>query len=815
VRPNKPEALLKLIGVLAAFAVLAAGLLLPYVGGLGLVAGRESAKFLNTTCNLQETPPAQKTVVYAKDGKTELATLYTYDRELVSSLSDIPKYLQQALIATEDRRFYSHHGVDMRGLLRSAVNSSSGDTQGGSTLTMQYVKQVRYYQADTDAERQAAISQTITRKMEDAKCALDIEKRESKDQILLNYLNIAFFGENSYGIGTAAKNFFGVPVDQLTLPQAALLVGVVKAPTEYDPFVPANRKAAIERRNQVIQNLADNHDISQAEADRNKAAPLSLATTTQQTVTQGCAGANPAIMNAGFFCDYVRSWLENAGGMSDKQLNTGGYKIVTTIDPALQNQLQKSLSAQVPAGSKTTAIMPVVDPHTGNVLAMATSKQYGIQNDGAHTTLPVFTSASAGGGSTYKLFSLLAALKVGVPTDQQISAGPDMTYTTAHCGTTGFKAQNDTEGSGFTRTETLASATAKSSNTYFVALEDNLFQQCELTPYVNTALDLGMNTLKQPDPNAKKGTLADNIISQQQATFTLGPAPTSPLELTGAYAALANDGQFCPPSPVVSIKGPNGKDLDFDRTPCSQKMAPQVARIALQVLSGDTHAPGTSAPAFASLYGADPGITVAGKTGTVNASKNGQPLQTNADLWFAGVTPNLVATTALFNIDNPNNPIQGIPGMNGDQASHLTGSYAAQIWVNAMTPSLSSQQWAWPDPNDVANPAPVPSVIGQPYDTARATLTQAGFKVNRSPIDCGSSQIYGDVAYESPTNVASAGATITVCVSNNQPLPVYVPPPKPKPPKRPKPSGPVPPTRIVPPGGGGGGGGRHTRPPGG
>jgi len=815
VRPNKAEALLKLIGVLAAFGVLAAGVLLPYVGGLGLVAGRESAKFLATKCNLQETPPAQKTVLYARDGKTELATLYTYDRELVSSLSDIPKYLQQALIATEDRRFYSHHGVDMRGLLRSAINSSSGDTQGGSTLTMQYVKQVRYYQADTDAERQAAISQTLSRKMEDAKCALGIEKRESKDQVLLNYLNIAFFGENSYGIGTAAKNFFGVPVNQLTLPQAALLVGVVKAPSEYDPFVPANRKAAIERRNQVIQNLANTRDISQADADRYKAAPLSLATTTQQTVMQGCAGANPAILNAGFFCDYVKSYLESTGGLTEKQINTGGYKIVTTIAPSLQNQLQKSLSAQIPAASKTTAIMPVVDPHSGNVLAMATSKQYGIKNDGAHTTLPVFTTASAGGGSTYKLFSLLAALKVGVPTDLHISAGPDMTYTTAHCGTTGFTAQNDTEGTGFTRTETLSSATAKSSNTYFVALEDNLFQQCELTPYVDTALDLGMNALKQPDPNAKKGTLADNIIKQQQATFTLGPAPTSPLQLTGAYAALANDGSFCPPSPVLSVKDPSGKDLDFNRTPCAQKMAPQVARIALQMLSGDTHAPGTSAQAFESLYSVNPGITVAGKTGTVNASKNGHQLPTNADLWFAGVTPSYVATTALFNIDNPNKPIRGIPGLDADQAAHLTGAYAAQIWVNTMTPLLSDQAWAWPDPNEVPNPVPVPPVIGQPYDEARAALTQAGFKVIRSPIDCGSTQIYGDVAYQSPTNVASAGGTVTLCVSNNQPLPVYVPPPPPKPKKKPRPTGPLPPTRIVPPGGGGGGGGRHTRPPGG
>ncbi len=772
-RPNTAETLLKLAGVLVACAVLTAGVLLPYVGGISLVAGRQANKFLNTKCNLQQTPPPQKTVLYAKDGSTPLATLYTYDRELVPSLSDIPKYLQQALIATEDRRFYSHHGVDMRGLVRSALSSSSGDTQGGSTLTMQYVKQVRYYQADTDAQRQAAISQTLSRKMEDAQCALKIEKEDTKNEILLKYLNIAFFGENSYGIGTAAKNFFGVPVNKLTLPQAALLVGVVKAPTEFDPFIPANRKAAIDRRNQVIQNLADVDNITQAQADRYKAAPLSLATTTQQTVKQGCAGANSSIENAGFFCDYVTEWLENTG-MTAKQISTGGYKIVTTINPSLQNSIQSSLWTQIPPKSKTTAVMPVVDPHTGNVLAMATSKQYGLTNDGGHTSLHVFTDASAGGGSTYKLFSLLAALEIGVPTTLPLSAGPDMTYPTSHCPS--FVAKNDTEGTGFTRTETLASATAKSSNTYFVALEDNLFQDCELTPYVNTALKLGMNSLKQKE--TAKGTIAQDVINQHQATFTLGPKATSPLELAGAYAAVANDGSFCAPSPIISIKDEAGKDVDVKRSPCTPVMSPQVARIALKVLSGDTHAPGTSATQFRSVYAANPGIDVAGKTGTVNATgPNGHPLTTNADLWFAGVTPDLAATTALFNLDNPSKPISGIPNITDDQAAHLTGEFAAGVWATALTAQLQGGQWAWPDPYQIANAAPVPSVVGQPLDTAKAMLTQAGFKPQRTPFDCGSSQPYGSVAYQGAVNVAEAGSTIQLCASDGLGLPLYVAPP--------------------------------------
>jgi membrane peptidoglycan carboxypeptidase len=816
-RPNPAETLLKLAGVLVGCAVLVAGLLLPYVGGAGLIVGRQANKFLNTKCNLIETPPAQKTVLYASDGKTELATLYTYDREMVTNLNDVPKYLQQALIATEDRRFYSHHGVDMRGLVRSAVSSSGGDTQGGSTLTMQYVKQVRYYQADTDAQRQAAVSQTLSRKMEDAQCALEIERKESKNEILLNYLNIAFFGENSYGIGTAAKNFFGVPVDKLTLPQAALLVGVVKAPTEFDPFIPASREAAIDRRNQVIQNLADVHDITQADADKYKAAPLSLATTTQRTIKEGCAGANPVIQNAGYFCDYVEQWLEGHG-WTEKQITTGGLDIVTTIDPSLQNTIQSSLWSQISPTSKTTAVMPVVDPRTGNVLAMATSKQYGLTSDGGHTVQHVFTDASAGGGSTYKLFSLLAALQVGVPTTLRLSAGPDMTYPTVHCPT--FVAKNDTEGSNFSRTETLASATAKSSNTYFVALEDNLFQDCELTPYVNTALKLGMNSLKQKE--TAKGTIAQNVISQRQATFTLGPKPTSPLELAGAYAAVANDGAFCAPSPIISIKNDAGQTLDTKRSPCTPVMSPQVARTALQVLHGDTVSPGTSAQQFQSLYAANPSMTVAGKTGTVNATdpRTGKPLATNADLWFAGVTPDYAATTAMFNIDNPSRAISGIPNLAADQAAHLTGEFAAGVWVTAMTPVLSGKQWSWPDPNDVPNGTPVPSVVGQPLDAAQTALTQAGYKVLRTPFDCGSNQPYGSVAYQGATNVATPGSAIQICASDGLGLPLYVAPPPPPPPPparsngRPnRPSAGVPTATPAPapaPGRGPG----HTRPPG-
>ncbi|MEO8888079.1 MAG: biosynthetic peptidoglycan transglycosylase, partial [Jatrophihabitantaceae bacterium] len=194
-RPNPWPTLGKLLAAMVAAGVILAGLVLPYVGGLGLAARQEASKFLNTTCNLTESKPPQKTTLLSRDGKV-IATLFSQDRVPVP-LTSVPLMLQKALVATEDRRFYSHHGVDMRGLIRSAVSTSGGDTQGGSTLTMQYVKQIRYYEAGDDLKKQrAAIAQNLSRKIEDAKCAIYIVEtlKESKDTILQNYLNIAFFG---------------------------------------------------------------------------------------------------------------------------------------------------------------------------------------------------------------------------------------------------------------------------------------------------------------------------------------------------------------------------------------------------------------------------------------------------------------------------------------------------------------------------------------------------------------------------------------------------------------------------------------------
>jgi len=784
-RPSPWPTIGKLIGALVAAGILGAGLLLPYVGGLGLAARHEAAKFLDTSCNLQETKPPQATTFYANDGKTVIARLFTQDRQPVA-MSQVPPMLVKALVATEDRRFYSHHGVDMRGLLRSAVSNASGDTQGGSTLTMQYVKQIRYYQAGKDlAKQQAAIDQNLNRKIEDAKCAIYIEstEHESKDTILDNYLNIAFFGENSYGIYTAAQTYFNTPVNKLTLPQSALLVGLLRAPSAYDPF--QNPDAANSRRNEVLQNLVSVGDLTQAEANKYKATPVHLATTSPPQVREGCANAGgiSPIKNIGFFCDYASAWLQNTQGITD--LNTGGYKVVTTLDPKLQNGAQQSLSASFPASTQMTAVIPTVDPSSGDVLAMVTNKLYGqttSAKDNTHTVVPNFTNYSASGASTYKLFSLLTALQTGVPSTWQL--GTNQTgqgYRPSNCYGGTAVATNGDANVSYQVNETLASATAKSSNTFFVGMDDSLFG-CNLQPIVNMALNLGMNGLKQTVDSAGKVTQAQDIVSNQYVLpLALGSGiATSPLELAAAYAAIANGGKFNAPSPIKSITDENGHPILVKRSPAVQVVSPQVAAQAVNILAGDTTFPGTSAGPFQNWYSQN-GSAVAGKTGTAVTGTGDK----NSALWFVGMTKNLVATAAVINPNAPSNPITSLPGVT-DPATQAFGEYASQLWLDAFGSYLLPQHWTWPDPNSPEFGQAVPPVVGLDLAHAQQALAAAGYKMvqldKADGLQCTSDAAHpvpaGTVAFAGP-QLAPKGATITVCPSNG--ISQFIQKPKPTP----------------------------------
>jgi membrane peptidoglycan carboxypeptidase len=771
--PNRWSTLGKLVGALIAMGVLAAGLLIPYVGGAGLAADRVGSKFLDTTCNLQETRPPQKTTLYARDGKTEIATLFTQDRVPIP-LSKVPKYLQDALVATEDRRFFHHHGVDLRGLVRSAVSTGSGDTQGGSTLTMQYVKQMRYYQASEiqdakkrEAAQQAAIDVNLKRKMEDAKCALYFENtvHESKAQILDNYLNIAFFGENSYGIEVAAETYFHKHASELSLGESALLVGLLRAPTTYDPFL--DRQEALQRRNQVLQNLVAVGKLSQAAADKEKATPIALATQSPPQVKEGCASGT-AVANSAFFCEYVKSWLSDVNGISSTTLQTGGLKVVTTLDPKLQDSMQKHITDRVPASSPMTAVMPAVDPKTGDILAMAASKTWGLGR--GQTEQSIFTENTAQGASTFKLFALLTALSTGIPKDWPLqTVGNGAKFTSKSCpGAIGVG--NGDANEDYNALETLKSATAKSDNTYFIGLTDSLLG-CHLQPVVDIMQKLGMTSLSEHDPNDNpKLTYAQNLVTHQRGQqLVLGSVPTSPLELAGAYAGVANGGVYNAPAPVLSISDSDGNALPVKRAPGVRAVAPQVAAQAVDILTGDTKGDGTSQAVFSS-WNASGGSPIAGKTGTNQAAPQ---TSKNAGVWFVGMTPHLVAATGVINFDQTSAPSSGLRGVSRGAAY---GDFAAKVWWDSLRPSLQDQSWQWTDPNQVAG-EDVPDVTGKSFSDARTELASQGFKIRNldaaDGLQCDSSQPFDTVGYYGP-HKARAGSVITVCLSTG--VPQYSPP---------------------------------------
>lgn len=754
-----------LLAVLAA-GVLAAALAAPWVLGMGAIVNDGADAFLGATCDVQAESPPQRSTLLARDGKTVIAHFFTQNRAPVR-LASVPQHLVQALLATEDRRFYDHHGVDLRGLARAALHDlSGGDTQGGSTLEMQYVKELRYYRARSDAERQAAVAPNLSRKMQNAKCALELERQYTKAQILQRYLNIAFFGENSYGVAVAARTYFGVDVSKLSVPQSALLVGMLQAPSQYDPF--HDPAAARERRNVVIANMYDVGDLDRADMLRYQKAPLGLDTKTPPPVAEGCSYANPDVLNAGFFCDYALGWLRDHG-VDDFALNTEGLRIVTSLDARLQTSGQRAIwRAGLQPGADYVLVMPSVDPRTGQVTTMITSRRYGLSGaTNSQSVEPLFTAAYAGAGSTYKYFTAAAALTAGAPTSLRLTT-PGNSYQTKNCGSHHYEVHN---AGNYPDTMPLSDALPQSSNTYFVALEDQFFG-CHLKPIVDTALQLGMDRLRQPLNPTAAHPIAQEVVDSQEPTFTLGQEPTSALQLAGAFATAANDGVFCPPTPVVKVIRSDGSRMSIHGAGCGRVLEPYVARSLVTLMRRDTH-DGTAASYFPEWY-ARGGSDVAGKTGTDNnARDNG-----NSALWFVGSTPRLVAAASLVNPDHPKQTVHDLPHMPGYWVGQdVFGAYASTYWLAAYGPALRQHHWTWPSVSALPGHH-VPDVTGEEADAAKSELRAAGFQVKVFPVLCGSDRPEGTVAYQQPPHAVN-GTTVTICLSSGTSPYVYVPPPPP------------------------------------
>jgi membrane peptidoglycan carboxypeptidase len=534
---------------------------------------------------------SQASYLYANDGKTLITTFYDENRRDIT-LDEVPKALQDAVIAAEDSRFYEHHGVDLWGLIRAAVaNSSSERVQGASTLTMQYVRNVlKSDPSRTEEERKAATAVTPARKIQEIRYALTLEQHLSKREILERYLNIAYFGSGAYGVDAAAESYFSKEPSQLTLPEAATLAGMLQTPDSADGI-----EQAKVRRTYTLNAMVRTGAITLAQATEADAQALVF---TKGSTPNNCVAARSGWS---FFCDYFLQWWQSRSNLDS--LRRGGYKIVTTLDPEIQDTALQQVHTVYGDGSKFVAPMAVVAPGTGKVLALAVNRSYG----------DTFDQLVAGGGglsgyqagSTFKMFAMLAALDAGLPLNTGFDA-PERLVTEWPISTPG---KNNCDGKWCVSNanpewmdgyRTMWDGFGRSVNTYWVWLHEQIGAQRT----VAMAKRLGIKT---DDP----GT----------GSFVLGTAPTFPLDLANAYATVAAEGKYCTPLPVESIVDGQGNPVEV-KTDCKQVLDPDIARAATDAARCPVgqqgyfeRCNGGTAEAVNGIMGGRP---VAGKTGSTD-----------------------------------------------------------------------------------------------------------------------------------------------------------------------------------------------------
>ncbi|MFE5597765.1 transglycosylase domain-containing protein [Streptomyces coelicoflavus] len=660
----------KFLGVSVLAGAVLAGIALPAVGALGLAAKGSVEGFDALPANLKTPPLSQRTTILDAEGGT-IATVYSRDRTVVD-LKDISPYMQKAIVAIEDSRFYEHGAIDLKGVLRALnKNARSGEvSEGASTLTQQYVKNVFVEEAGDDATKVAqATQQTIGRKIQELKLAIQVEEELGKKKILENYLNITFFGQQAYGVEAASQRYFSKHAKDLNVQEAALLAGIVQSPSRYDPV--NDEAEATKRRNVVLNRMAQVGDISEAEAEKAKKAPLGL------KVSKPKNGCITAVKNASFFCDYVREVFlsEPVFGKTrkdrNKVWNQGGLTVRTTLDPQAQKSVQQSLEDHVDQSDSVAAASTLVEPGTGKVIAMAQSKPFGYGKN--ETEINYSVDHSMGGsnygfptGSTFKPFLAAAALEENVPATKEYSSPYDMDYPSPiqtcdkpWINDKGYHLENENESEvGPYR---LKEAMAMSVNTYFV----QMLADIGLCPVSSMADKLHVH-----QGNGDK-------LPQNPSALALGSVGMSPLTMASAYAAFASRGMYCTPIVIESITqkiGNKQKSLDVPKSTCSRAMTEKTADSVNTLLRGVVDS-GTGKAA--GLSDRDN----AGKTGTTDERKNA---------WFVGYTPNLSGAvwvgSASQQVEMKDITIGGVyhPLVFG-------GAVPGPIWKDAMTGALAGK----------------------------------------------------------------------------------------------------------------------------
>ena len=624
----------------------------------------------------------QKSTIYASDGKTQIAQFYAQNRVVVP-IKDISEPMQRAVVAREDRRFFSHSGVDVQGVMRAFVQTYlvKGSTQGGSSLTQQYVKNVLVMKAMNDDDPIAqyhATEDTLSRKMREMLIAVQMEKQYSKLEILQGYLNIAQFGRGVYGVETAAQRYFNTSAKNLNIVQAATIAAITKNPQQFDPSVEANQPEAERQRNTVLQLMYQEGYITKAEYDENRQIPIKD-TLNVQKLTMGCQNAG----DYAFFCSYVMNKILNSKEFGataadrDKLLKEGGLSIVTTLDLDASDLLMKTARSTIPPNdaSGMEIVMASVKPGTGEVLGFGLNRTYdaaqGDSNDPTHTAVNYAVDEVDGGGSgfpigsSWKPINLIAWMQAGRSINENLQTSTAYVTNQFACakysGTTEVWNVQNALGTGTVNPESPFLGLLRSHNTTQASM-GTILGLCKVA---DTAKQVGYH-------NAMEGREDIYDPATLNPPMLIGAVSVSPLTMANVFATYAANGVACTPIAMTKVTKSNGDEIEVPKANCHQAVDSGIIQTLAYTLNQGVVRP-DGAGGSAQLDG---GRKTFAKTGT-----NG-----NTYVTTGGFIPNQIATFVLVGDaqDPAHHPIENI-AINGAYHGYWDGStIAAPAWKNFM-----------------------------------------------------------------------------------------------------------------------------------
>ncbi len=617
-----------------------------FLAGFGFIAGATLFAFAWFTVSIPD-PNAyvnsQSTVIQYSNG-SEIGRVGTQNRQILP-LAKIPLRLRYAVMAAEDRNFYANRAFSPTGIARALLNNlRSGDLtgEGGSTITQQYAKTAFL-----------SPSRTIQRKIKELVISLKLENALSKDQILENYLNTIYFGRGSYGVQTAAQQYFNRNAHQLSISQSAVIASILRSPGYYDPSLSKENAVRLENRfAYVIQGMLDKKWITEAEAKDAKFPRVAPRTTSGQL-------SGPK----GYIIDAVQKELSKLGFTQD-QLLVGGYVIKTTLDQRAQQAAVDAVNKFTPADAPEnlhTALV-AIRPGTGEVIAMYGGKDYVVRQ------LNDATQSIALAGSTFKPFALIASLEAGIPMTSMWNGDSPQTfddlgrpYEVSNYGNEGW-GQVD-----------LLTATQHSINTVFVPL----------------GMKAGMDKVVDA---ARRAGIPENVAMIATPSVALGVASPHVIDVANSYATFAAQGVYSKPYMVASVTGSNKGLLYQGRAQTQEVFTKEVMADLTYALKSVVNG-GTGSAALAL------GRPAAGKTGTS---------QSNASAWFSAYTPQLAASVALFR-DSASESLNGIGGL----TSVTGGTFPARIWTYFMKGALKDEPiMSFPAPANIGGLEPVVMTSG-------------------------------------------------------------------------------------------------------